>query len=147
LLFGDEQDQNEGFNLKQMMKAEKSKSKKKRRNGETAQEDDNFELDVNDPRFTAVGLNHEFAIDPTNPHFKKTSGMKKLLESKRSARSENVILNTFKQLDDAPRRKLENSSTFSDPNLSRLVDSVKRKSAMAATDQGGRRKKKKLVME
>ena len=43
-------------------------------------------MDVADPRFAAVFEKHEFAIDPTNPRFKGTEGMKKLLEEGRRKR-------------------------------------------------------------
>lgn len=46
-----------------------------------------FEMDVMDPRFAAVFEKHEFAIDPTNPKFKGTEGMRKLLEEGRKRQS------------------------------------------------------------
>lgn len=62
-------------------KGHKSKStKRKRREGE--HEEDKFEMDVQDPRFRAVLDDHRFAIDPANPHFKKTKNMKRLLQAK-----------------------------------------------------------------
>lgn len=45
-----------------------------------------FSMDVQDDRFQAVFENHEFAIDPSNPKFKGTEGMNKLLEEGRKKR-------------------------------------------------------------
>ena len=79
------------FDMNDIMKAEKQKRKKGKaakrasKNGAkdtgTLQED--FNMDVQDDRFKAVFENHEFAIDPSNPKFKGTEGMKQLLEEGR----------------------------------------------------------------
>lgn len=45
-----------------------------------------FEMDVGDERFRAVFERHEFAIDPSNPRFMNTPGMKALLEESRVKR-------------------------------------------------------------
>ena len=31
---------------------------------------DTFKMDVNDPQFSAVHENHEYALDPSNPQYK-----------------------------------------------------------------------------
>ena len=60
------------FNLKSVIKAEKSKKRRKGRkdkkedDGE-AQED--FLVNVKDDRFKALFEDHQYAIDPTNPQF------------------------------------------------------------------------------
>ncbi|KAK7741703.1 pre-rRNA-processing protein esf1 [Cytospora paraplurivora] len=93
LLMADNHDEEEAhldhFDMNEILKAEKKKNKKKkgRQDKEAAaglQED--FQLDVDDNRFQAVFEDHEFAIDPSNPKFKATSGMKKLLEEGRKKR-------------------------------------------------------------
>ncbi|CCJ30970.1 unnamed protein product [Pneumocystis jirovecii] len=68
------------FDMKEVLKMEKKK-KKKHMDTEGLQND--FEMDVNDPRFASIYSSHHFAIDPTNPHFKKTKSMTKLLEERR----------------------------------------------------------------
>lgn len=78
------------FDMNEIMKAEKAK-KRKGKNKKTKADDtpaveDNFEMDVKDPRFTKLFESHEFAIDPTNPRFKGTEGMKALLEEGRKKR-------------------------------------------------------------
>ncbi|KAI1809318.1 hypothetical protein GGS20DRAFT_580803 [Poronia punctata] len=79
------------FNMEEIEKAEKKKAKKQRKKGKKEIEDhgglqQGFEMDVEDDRFKAVFESHEFAIDPSNPKFKATPGMKKLLEENRKKR-------------------------------------------------------------
>ncbi|KAI9713553.1 MAG: pre-rRNA-processing protein esf1 [Bogoriella megaspora] len=49
---------------------------------------DGFQMNVSDPRFANLYDSHEFAIDPTNPRFRGTEGMKKLLEEGRKKRKD-----------------------------------------------------------
>ncbi|ODQ53965.1 hypothetical protein SAICODRAFT_6746 [Saitoella complicata NRRL Y-17804] len=77
------------FDMKQVLKAEKAKKKK----GKTAKKQlakvdqeatqSDFQIDVKDPRFAALYESHHFAIDPTNPQFKKTEAMEKVLDERR----------------------------------------------------------------
>lgn len=78
------------FDMNDILKAEKAakkkgkgKSKGKKIEGELQS---GFRMDVEDERFKAVFENHEFAIDPSNPKFKATEGMNKLLEEGRKKR-------------------------------------------------------------
>ncbi|KAI9590702.1 pre-rRNA-processing protein esf1 [Glossina fuscipes] len=80
------------FSLAKIIKTEQEKKSKKKRHKyakkskDSAFKDnlveDTFEMNVNDERFKAVFNSHEFNIDPTNPHFKKTNGMEKLISEK-----------------------------------------------------------------
>ena len=83
------------FDMKEILRAEKKKGKKGKRGKGQAQgqgvEDskglqEDFHMDVDDDRFKAVFDSHEFAIDPSNPKFKATGGMKQLLEEGRKKR-------------------------------------------------------------
>ncbi|CAI6342119.1 unnamed protein product [Periconia digitata] len=82
------------FDMNEIVKAEKNSSKKKRnkfaaKKAEKAaatQVQDSFEMNTQDPRFAKLFESHEFAIDPTNPRFKATKGMKALLEEGRKKR-------------------------------------------------------------
>lgn len=118
------------FNMKEITKAEKQKSKKKGKKGKKGAEDqgglqEDFAMDVQDSRFKAVFENHEFAIDPSNPKFKATQGMKKLLEEGRKKRKAGS--------DESPKEKQDQrSSKKAKPDgdldeLSSLVASVKQK--------------------
>lgn len=82
------------FDMNEIIRAEKLKRKKgkmaKKKAAETKQTrgglQEEFKMDVADDRFKAVFENHEFAIDPSNPKFKATEGMKELLEEGRKKR-------------------------------------------------------------
>lgn len=84
------------FDMAEIMRAEKirgkkgkaAKSKKNKDKLERASGllQDDFKMDVDDKRFQAVFDSHEYAIDPSNPKFKATGGMKQLLEEGRKKR-------------------------------------------------------------
>jgi len=88
------------FDMAEIKKAEKAQTRKKGRNkkknatamatqqeaGGAQQATQEFEMDVADPRFAGVFDSHEYAIDPTNPKFSGTLGMRKLLEEGRRKR-------------------------------------------------------------
>lgn len=84
------------FDMAEIMRAEKlrgkkgkaAKSKKNKEKLERAAGllQDDFKMDVDDKRFQAVFDSHEYAIDPSNPKFKATGGMKQLLEEGRKKR-------------------------------------------------------------
>ncbi|UKZ72072.1 uncharacterized protein TrAtP1_013010 [Trichoderma atroviride] len=77
------------FDMNEILKAEKQKGKKKKYQKKIKAEvglQEDFKMDVKDDRFKAVFDSHEFAIDPSNPKFKATEGMKKLLEEGRKKR-------------------------------------------------------------
>ncbi|KEF53389.1 uncharacterized protein A1O9_10364 [Exophiala aquamarina CBS 119918] len=48
--------------------------------------DDAFRVDTSDPRFARLFDSHEYAIDPTNPRFKATKGMREVLDEGRRRR-------------------------------------------------------------
>ncbi|KAI9662736.1 MAG: pre-rRNA-processing protein esf1 [Alyxoria varia] len=105
---GDDKDAPAHFDMSTLRRAEKKKKSnrhKKRSNREAAERDDvdatdkpragdradNFDIDVNDQRFAGKLFgSHEYAIDPTNPRYSGTKGMKKLLEEGRSRRERDV---------------------------------------------------------
>lgn len=77
------------FDMNEIMRAEKQKRKKaKDRKIKESQGglQEGFDMPVADDRFKAVFESHEYAIDPSNPKFKATEGMKKLLEEGRKKR-------------------------------------------------------------
>jgi hypothetical protein len=89
-----------------------------------------FNMDVGDERFAGrLFGNHEFAIDPSNPKFKGTEGMKKLLEEGRKVRGDDE---TVAELESASskkdmKRKADTDMVGKD-SLNSLVESVKKKS-------------------
>jgi len=84
----------EHFDMAEIKKAEKAKTKKGKKGKKTKQGQEetktdtlqDFEMDVKDPRFASVFESHEYAIDPSNPKFSGTEGMKQLLEEGRRKR-------------------------------------------------------------
>jgi hypothetical protein len=114
------------FDMNEIVRAEKKKSKKgkkSKKDKETRgglQED--FEMPVDDSRFKAVFESHEFAIDPSNPKFKATAAMKKLLEEGRKKRKAGDLE------DGDTQQKEKKSKPKHGGELSGLVEAVKRKS-------------------
>ncbi|KAI9705543.1 MAG: pre-rRNA-processing protein esf1 [Candelina mexicana] len=79
------------FDMNEIQRAEKrakkkGKKAKKDRGANLQAEQEGFRMDVQDPRFSQLFESHEFAIDPTNPRFRGTEGMKALLEEGRRKR-------------------------------------------------------------
>ncbi|KAL2853449.1 uridine kinase family-domain-containing protein [Aspergillus pseudoustus] len=142
LLMMDDDDAKSGvrhFDMNEIVKAEKQARKKKgKRRGKdqpALEMADNFDMDVSDPRFSRLFQNHEFAIDPTNPKFKATSGMKALLEEGRKRRrdrddrgdEEDQTRDSKKQKQRSKKTSTENDTE----DLKKLVEKVKRKSRKA----------------
>lgn len=77
------------FDMNEILRAEKQKGKKAKYQKKSKREvglQQDFKINVKDDRFKAVFDSHEFAIDPSNPKFKATEGMKQLLEEGRKKR-------------------------------------------------------------
>ncbi|KAF9226033.1 hypothetical protein BS17DRAFT_800883 [Gyrodon lividus] len=138
------------FDMKAVLKAEKqSKSKKLRhRSKKKATEGDagdgpnetqnDFMIDVKDDRFIAIHEDHQFAIDPSNPRFKRTKSMAALL-NERSKRQKSRHSHPD---DPASQSRGAGKEGGRERSLQSLVESVKRKSV--AADQGGVGKRRKL---
>ncbi|KAF7591106.1 pre-rRNA-processing protein esf1 [Aspergillus hancockii] len=131
-------DENKGikhFDMNEIEKAEKQarkKSKGKGKGKQTLEAVDDFQMDVSDPRFTRLFESHEFAIDPTNPRFKATSGMKALLEEGRKRRRNRDDRADDEEVgrNDQKKNKKQKKSASTDggsEDLKKLVDKVKRK--------------------
>jgi hypothetical protein len=85
LLLADSANKTDGFDMKEIMKREKLAAKKGKlgkKAKKLLEETDDFEIDTQDPRFAALHESHHFAIDPTNPQYKKTKAMGKLMEAR-----------------------------------------------------------------
>eukprot|EP01135_Chromosphaera_perkinsii_P002935 Nk52_evm46s230 gene=Nk52_evmTU46s230 len=72
------------FNFKEVVEKQTNKKGKKGKKGKTEDAKDDFTVDVKDSRFSALYKSHHYAIDPTNPKFKKTEGMKSILKERQS---------------------------------------------------------------
>jgi len=123
-----------------IIKTEKNERKKrKERRKKTSGDDENelqydFTIDVKDERFRALHEDHVFAIDPSNPHFKRTKSMSALLEerSKRKNIPSEALTTVLSAKSDAPQ------------SLTSLVERVKRRSAVTGTSDDGNIKRRKL---
>ncbi|KAF6010254.1 hypothetical protein HII12_002961 [Brettanomyces bruxellensis] len=95
------------FKMKDIMKAEKLKHKKKKNRKQRKEEnelqniDEDIKLDEGDTRFNEIFESHEYAIDPTNPEFKKTTVMEKLIRQGQKRAKENNL----KKNGDTKRKK------------------------------------------
>lgn len=86
-----DQDENGGkkhFNMKEieenatMSKSKRKRLSKKKKSAQEETKNDDFEVDVKDPRFTALFTSHHFNIDPADPHYRKTKGTEALVGEK-----------------------------------------------------------------
>ncbi|TVY24763.1 Pre-rRNA-processing protein [Lachnellula hyalina] len=108
------------FDINEIARAEKKAAKKRKDRGESKRGglQSGFEMDVGDERFAGrLFGNHEFAIDPSNPKFKGTEGMKALLEEGRRKRDRVV----------ERRERKRKGGDEQKEGLSSLVESVKKK--------------------
>lgn len=123
------------FDMKQVVKSEKKgkkhkKAKKQSREAAEAMEEGaqpGFEIDVKDPRFAAVYEKHEFAIDPTNPRFTKTSAMKKMMDERRK-RTQRREGEAEEEGGKRKRVKVGDERKAASDEVRRLVQSIKNKS-------------------
>ncbi|KAI0274829.1 hypothetical protein BC834DRAFT_849735 [Gloeopeniophorella convolvens] len=124
------------FDMAAIIKAEKNNRKKRKRSKKNARGDDDnelqddFAIDVKDERFKAVHEEHAFAIDPSNPRFKKTKSMSALL-AERSKRK------TGRDGSQAKEKTLQAGKM---QNLKSLVENVRRRGANAGANDSKRRK-------
>lgn len=94
LLMDQDEDGKKHFNMKQIEEnATMSKSKRKRlnkkKNVQEETKEDDFEVNVKDPRFTALFTSHHFNIDPADSHYRKTKGTEALVNEKLKRRADN----------------------------------------------------------
>lgn len=134
LMLDDEKAKIKHFDMNEIEKAEKQarrkgKGKGKNKNKEAAVADD-FNVNVNDPRFSRLFESHEFAIDPTNPRFKATSGMKALLDEGRKRRHTGDDGEPEAPTDRRDRSKKQKKASKESrlEDLKQLADKVKKRS-------------------
>jgi len=107
LLMDQEEDGRKHFNMKQIEEnATISKSKRKRlnkkKNAQEEMKEDDFEVNVKDPRFAALFTSHHFNIDPADPHYRKTKGTEVLINEKLKRRADN------ENMEDVSKKNLAN---------------------------------------
>ncbi|KAI9228004.1 MAG: pre-rRNA processing protein Esf1 [Piptocephalis tieghemiana] len=145
------------FDMKDILKAEKARGKKgkaARKASKALSTEDAFVMDVQDERFAPVHESHLFALDPTNPNFKRTKAMENLMQERRNRQANGVTEeeNSGGGEEGGEKRKTESGSGRKIPqetDISSLVKSIKRKAqqasaSSASADQEGKKKKKKV---
>lgn len=111
------------------------KKKKKMAGGEVDTGDgDGFEVDVKDERFSALWNSHHFNVDPSEPNFKKTKGMEKIIQEKQRRRKEGgdggnkvVVEPEENKMEHNKQKEFSSKSKKSSAELNFLVKSIKRK--------------------
>lgn len=98
------------------------KSKKEVLEAKQGQAQDDFEIDLADDRFSAVYSSHLYNIDPTNPGFKKTKGMEKIITEKLKRKRYD---DDEQEVDDLAFKKDKKSLDKVTTNM--LVKNIKRK--------------------
>jgi hypothetical protein len=125
------------FDMNEIEKAEKrakkkGKHRKKDRSlveGETVKDD--FKVDTQDPRFAPrLFENHEFAIDPTNPKFKGTAGMKALLDEGRKRRAKESLDPEQKSVPKHEKLSKDAVKAGEGEDVKKLVEKVKKRKHM-----------------
>lgn len=129
LLMADEDDSKmRHFNMNEILKAEKAKKKGKKGKKNMPVVEDNFKINTADPRFAKLYESHEFAIDPTNPRFKETAGMKALLEEGRKKRKQGKDVDEPGHERDSKKSKKDPASGEDD--VKKLAARIKAKSKL-----------------
>nr|XP_012636289.1 ESF1 homolog [Microcebus murinus]XP_012636290.1 ESF1 homolog [Microcebus murinus] len=140
LVMDEEEDSKKHFNYNKIVEHQNlSKKKKKQLMKKKELLEDDFEVNVGDARFQAMYTSHLFNLDPSDPNFKKTKAMEKILEEKARQREqkEQELIQAIKQKESEVQKESQKKSI--DPALSMLIKSVKNK-----TEQFQARKKQKV---
>ncbi|CAL7943060.1 unnamed protein product [Xylocopa violacea] len=96
LLMDENENGKQHFNMKKIeenatMTKSKLKRLSKKKNKQDQIVEDNFEVNVQDPRFAALFTSHHFNIDPADPHYRKTKGTEALVKEKLKRRADNDL--------------------------------------------------------
>ncbi|XP_028739408.1 ESF1 homolog [Peromyscus leucopus] len=140
LVMDEEEDSKKHFNYDKIVEHQNlSKKKKKQLMKKKELVEDDFEVNVSDARFQAMYTSHLFNLDPSDPNFKKTKAMEKILEEKarQRERKEELLTQTVERAQQDTGKPTQKRPI--DPALSSLIKSVKNK-----TEQFQARKKQRV---
>ncbi|XP_076329221.1 ESF1 homolog isoform X2 [Tachypleus tridentatus] len=130
LLTMNEDDKKHHFSLKKLLKdnevPKKIKKMKKKEEFKKKSVDD-FQMDLEDPRFSALFTSHLYNVDPSDTHFKRTKGMDAVIQEKQKRRLEQDKEHQLGKLWNNKIAKTEISVSDSSVPLPHLVKSVKNK--------------------
>ncbi|XP_017571978.2 ESF1 homolog [Pygocentrus nattereri] len=155
LMEDDDEQMHHHFNYDKIVEQQNLSKKKQKKllKTNTLLEEDNFQVDVQDPRFQAMFTSHLYNLDPSDPAYKKTKATQSIVEEKQRRREEQQQQYgqeaLKKQMSEKPNKNTsepENASRAADltsqkvmdPSLSMLIKSVKNK-----TEQFQARKKQR----
>ncbi|XP_069706231.1 ESF1 homolog [Phaenicophaeus curvirostris] len=130
LMMDDEDDNRKHFNYKKIVEQQNlSKKKKKLLMKRKELLEDDFQVNVADTRFQAMFTSPLFNLDPSDPNFKKTKAVEKILEEKARRREEKEqdLKEASKGRENKMAKKGEVAKKAIDPALSMLIKSVKNK--------------------
>ncbi|KAM6298232.1 ESF1 homolog [Aegotheles albertisi] len=142
LMMDDEDDTRKHFNYKKIVEQQNlSKKKKKLLMKKKELLEDDFQVNVADTRFQAMFTSPLFNLDPSDPNFKKTKAVEKILEEKARRREEKEqdLKEASKGQENKMAKKADVAKKAIDPALSMLIKSVKNK-----TEEFQARKKQKF---
>uniref|UniRef100_A0A4W2FL45 ESF1 nucleolar pre-rRNA processing protein homolog n=1 Tax=Bos indicus x Bos taurus TaxID=30522 RepID=A0A4W2FL45_BOBOX len=89
LVMDEEEESKKHFNYNKIVEHQNlSKKKKKQLMKKKELLEDDFEVNVKDARFQAMYTSHLFNLDPSDPNFKKTKAMERILEEKARQREQ-----------------------------------------------------------
>ena len=127
LLVTDSVEDQKHFDLKDLL-SHKRKDRRRENTEENEKTSCNFQVDMNDQRFSALFSNPEFNVDPSNPHFKKTESMLAIIEEKQ--RRTRMGHQTCRKGDRPEINRNMHGTTLSSSSKSikHLVEAVKNKS-------------------
>lgn len=140
LVMDEEEDSKKHFNYDKIVEHQNlSKKKKKQLMKKKELVEDDFEVNVSDARFQAMYTSHLFNLDPSDPNFKKTKAMEKILEEKarHRERKEELLIQAVERAQQETGKPTQKQPM--DPALSMLIKSVKNK-----TEQFQARKKQRV---
>lgn len=140
LVMDEEEDSKKHFNYDKIVEHQNlSKKKKKQLMKKKELLEDDFEVNVSDARFQAMYTSHLFNLDPSDPNFKKTKAMEKILEEKARHREqkEELLIQAVERAQQDTGKPAQKQPM--DPALSMLIKSVKNK-----TEQFQARKKQRI---
>ncbi|XP_077138680.1 ESF1 homolog [Ranitomeya variabilis] len=133
LMMDDVEDDRKHFNFDKIVEQHNlSRSKMKKLKKKDKLEEDDFQINVEDSRFHAMYTSHLYSVDPSDPNFKKTKAMDKVLEEK--ARRREQEQNNYTETVKRQQEKLKagdgmgtSAKKTVDPALSALLKSIKNK--------------------
>ncbi|CAO2623356.1 ESF1 homolog [Lemmus lemmus] len=139
LVMDEEEDNKKHFNYDKIVEHQNLSKKKKKKLMKKELLEDDFEVNVSDARFQAMYTSHLFNLDPSDPNFKKTKAMEKILEEKARQREwkEELLTQAVERAQQDTGKAAQKQ--YSDSALSLLIKSVKNK-----TEQFQARKKQRV---